>query len=194
MGNPIKTLSSAFESIYIAIKNMFYPRITLKYPMQRMTIPEGYRGQHYLYMDRCTGCSICAIVCPPRAITMVRREPTPKNKGGKFPLVNYNYCIYCGFCVHYCPFDAIHETNVHDLASYTREALIHPPEFLARVKDDPSILYTYTEELKESENRWKATYVDTVVEEKGVAYITTKEKSPFKVTEGVMGLKSWEKK
>ncbi len=47
----------------------------------------------------CTGCGICADVCPHDAITMTRQMANPRP--GPSP------CVGCMACVQQCPFDAI---------------------------------------------------------------------------------------
>ena len=62
-----------------------------------------------LIKGECTGCGICADVCPHDAITMPREtaypEPVPSQ------------CIGCMICVEQCPFDAI---EVKELVSASR--------------------------------------------------------------------------
>jgi len=169
--NPIKVLVDSIKSMIVGFKYLFIvPRMTLKFPEQKMVLPPGYRGQHYLEMDKCAGCGICAMSCPPRAITLVKREPTPRNKRGLFPLINFNYCIYCGFCVLHCPFGAIHELDIHDLAVYDRDKLIHPPEFLHKVKENPEILYEYSGMNVIRTPRWKEKYAEPVFLKRGVKH------------------------
>jgi 2-oxoglutarate ferredoxin oxidoreductase subunit delta len=44
--------------------------------MEHLT-PKGYHPAH-LAADGCTGCGICAIVCPDAALTVFREAPQPK--------------------------------------------------------------------------------------------------------------------
>lgn len=173
--NPIQMLANALRSVYTAFKHMLIPRMTLRYPEQNQVLPPDYRGQHYLEMEKCTGCRICEMSCPPRAIVMVQREPHPRNKRGIYPLINYNYCIYCGYCVIHCPFGAIHELDIHDLAVYDRDDLIHPPEFLQMVKYNPQIVYEPIKHIKDK--RWKMTPVDVEIDEKGARHKEVSNKS-----------------
>ena len=45
---------------------------------------------------RCSGCGVCATVCPKHAISF-----SQDNKGFSRPVVNEN-CIDCGICVKKC--------------------------------------------------------------------------------------------
>jgi pyruvate ferredoxin oxidoreductase gamma subunit len=48
--------------------------------------------------EKCTGCLICATLCPEGVIW-----PVEKKKMG----VDYNYCKGCGICAEECPFDDV---------------------------------------------------------------------------------------
>ena len=62
-----------FEAMYEGIKHIFKRTFTMKYPYQKFQVPKGYRGRHILYMEKCTGCGICAWICPERCISFVHR-------------------------------------------------------------------------------------------------------------------------
>ena len=53
-----------------------------------------------LIIKECTGCGICADVCPSNAIALTSDMAYP----GPVP----SQCEGCLKCVHECPFDAIH--------------------------------------------------------------------------------------
>ena len=48
--------------------------------------------------DKCTGCTVCAIKCPAKAITGNRKETH---------IINQDECIKCGICFTVCKFDAV---------------------------------------------------------------------------------------
>jgi len=52
-----------------------------------------------LIRRECTGCGICADVCPHDAIAMPREDAYPG------PVVGQ--CVGCMICVQQCPFDAV---------------------------------------------------------------------------------------
>jgi electron transport complex protein RnfB len=49
--------------------------------------------------DRCTGCGVCLITCPPRALLPAPRRPD----------VDAGACTGCLECIEVCPRDAISE-------------------------------------------------------------------------------------
>src|ERR1700730_3233626 len=61
--------------------------------------------------DKCTGCKICAQVCPTLAITM---EPVPGTKAKKLAVVHEDDCTGCTACEQRCPFDAIEMENLEE--------------------------------------------------------------------------------
>lgn len=93
---------SAVEAYLEGVKHLFKKTFTLKHPYQKRELPDGYRGRHLLYMDRCTGCGICAWICPEKTITMVPvtdEKTYPQNPEKRFPQYWYVRCCFCHFCV-----------------------------------------------------------------------------------------------
>ncbi|MFC1754501.1 NuoI/complex I 23 kDa subunit family protein [Thermoproteota archaeon] len=138
-----------FGAIRSGVKHVFQRRFTFKYPDQKLKFhgdgyqydPKegigiaGYRGRHILHIEKCTGCSLCVIMCKgiSQAIEMINlpEKEIPVNKRGNFPQIDYSKCVYCGFCVDACPFKALFETNEYEVVSYDRESLIFTPDQLS---------------------------------------------------------------
>ena len=107
---------------------------TVQYPEEKLPVPEEFRYIPFLLyevdengekQDRCTSCGICAKVCPPQCIWIVRTNdpntgrPVPEPK--EF-YIDVDICMNCGFCAEYCPFDAIKMDHDYELAGYDRHA------------------------------------------------------------------------
>jgi NADH-quinone oxidoreductase subunit I len=120
--------------------------ITVFYPEEKLPVPERFRFMPFLITDDpkpgeqwphdwCTSCGICAKVCPPQCIWIVRGKlPTgrPKPEPEQF-FIDIDICMNCGLCVEFCPFDAIKMDHDYELASYDRStAHIHDKERLSK--------------------------------------------------------------
>lgn len=107
---------------------------TVQYPEEKLPVPEEFRYIPFLiyevdaegnHQDRCTSCGICAKVCPPQCIWIVRTNdpetgrPVPEPK--EF-YIDVDICMNCGFCAEYCPFDAIKMDHDYELSVYDRHA------------------------------------------------------------------------
>ncbi|MBZ0305888.1 MAG: 4Fe-4S binding protein [Anaerolineae bacterium] len=107
---------------------------TVEYPDEKLAVPERFRFVPFLVVnnyddpyapgdDWCTSCGICAKVCPPQCIWIVRgTDPDtgrPKPQPEAF-YIDIDICMNCGYCAEYCPFDAIKMDHDYELASYDR--------------------------------------------------------------------------
>jgi NADH-quinone oxidoreductase subunit I len=119
----------------ITFKNMLSKPVTFQYPEEKRTMPERYRGRHFLNRDengleRCVGCSLCSINCPVGCIHVVSAENTEANRvsqGERYAAVyeiNLLRCIYCGYCEEACPVDAVVLREHYELADYDRDKYI----------------------------------------------------------------------
>ncbi|MEM4165094.1 MAG: 4Fe-4S binding protein, partial [Nitrososphaerales archaeon] len=111
------------KAMQSGLRHLFYSRVTRRYPEVDSGLPEGYysfdpkkgvatagwKGRHYLEMDKCTGCQLCSFMCDEisNAIIMVEVPEVrfEQNKKSLFPSVDYGRCVFCGLCVDACPFE-----------------------------------------------------------------------------------------
>jgi len=105
---------------------------SIQYPEEKMTVPEEFRYIPFLVYEegengeknqRCTSCGICAKVCPPQCIWIVRGEDPVTKRPIPQPeafFIDIDICMNCGFCAEFCPFDAIKMDHDYELASYDR--------------------------------------------------------------------------
>lgn len=135
----IKTAVAGIKNLLIGLsitfKNMLTKPVTFQYPEEKRTMPERYRGRHFLNRDengleRCVGCSLCSINCPVGCIHVVSAENTETNRvsqGERYAAVyeiNLLRCIYCGYCEEACPVDAVVLREHYELADYDRDKYI----------------------------------------------------------------------
>ena len=135
--------------------------ITVQYPEEKMPVPENFRfvpflvydpkldengkplidvktGKEVIGYERCTSCGICAKVCPPQCIWIVRGK-TPEGKPKPEPAefyIDIDVCMNCGMCAEYCPFDAIKMDHDYELANYERH--------VSHIHDYPKLLKSST--------------------------------------------------
>jgi NADH-quinone oxidoreductase subunit I len=105
---------------------------TIQYPEEKLPIPEEFRYIPFLVYDidengekkdRCTSCGICAKVCPPQCIWIVRTNDPKTGRPIPEPAefyIDVDICMNCGFCAEYCPFDAIKMDHDYELSVYNR--------------------------------------------------------------------------
>lgn len=102
--------------------------LTIQYPEEKRLLPERFRYIPMLIWDseknedRCTACGICAKVCPPQCIWIVRdadENGKPITRPSEF-YIDAAVCMSCSFCVEFCPFDAIKMNHDYELAVFDR--------------------------------------------------------------------------
>jgi NADH-quinone oxidoreductase subunit I len=136
----VKRIPSRYAHGYDAIRQMPDEKglFTIQYPEEKRELPERFRYIPMLIYDtpkqedRCTACGICAKVCPPQCIWIVRdtdEKGKPVPRAAEF-YIDASICMSCGFCAEFCPFDAIKMNHDYELAVYNRY---------------PSLIYNMTE-------------------------------------------------
>lgn len=118
---------------------------TVQYPEVKLPVPEEFRFVPFLIYDegpngekkdRCTSCGICAKVCPPQCIWIVRTNDPATGRPVPEPAefyIDIDICMNCGLCAEYCPFDAIKMDHDYELATWDRHRdNIHDKERLSK--------------------------------------------------------------
>jgi NADH-quinone oxidoreductase subunit I len=111
-------------------------KVTMYYPEEKWTVPEGYRGAPTLVRDeagreKCVSCQLCEFICPPRAIRITPGEipeGTPYAKVEKAPKafdIDMIRCIYCGLCEEVCPEEAIFLKKDYAFNGLSRAEMVH---------------------------------------------------------------------
>src|SRR5512146_156630 len=143
---------------------------TIQYPEERLIAPEEMRYIPFLVYDetpegkreqRCTSCGICAKVCPPQCIWIVRTNDPQTGRPIPVPAEFYidaDICMNCGFCAEYCPFDAIIMDHDYEIASYQRnvfnlEQLLKPASYYKSIRP---LNYKRNEEERQAKEAAKA--------------------------------------
>jgi len=143
---------------------------TVQYPEEKLPVPEEFRYVPFLVYDdredgskeiRCTSCGICAKVCPPQCIWIVRTNDPQTGRPVPEPaefFIDADICMNCGFCAEYCPFDAIIMDHDYEIASYQRnvydlEKLLKPAAYYRSIRP---INYQRNEQEREAKRAAKA--------------------------------------
>ena len=117
------------------LRNLFRVKkmMTISYPEQKHTLPEGYRAEHRLMhrpdgSPRCTACQLCETICPSKCI-YIEPEEGPGNGVEKRPKrfeIDMLRCVVCSLCVEACPCDAIRmDTGKYENATLDGPKLIY---------------------------------------------------------------------
>lgn len=140
----IEEVEALAKGLGTTFKQLFRPPVTEQYPEYKRPVYPRFRGRHILRryengLERCVGCSLCAAICPARAIYVEAAENTeadrrsPGERYAERYEINMIRCIYCGMCEEACPTEAIvlrHEYEFSALARedfiYTKERLLEP--------------------------------------------------------------------
>jgi NADH-quinone oxidoreductase subunit I len=108
---------------------------TVQYPEEKIAVPERFRYIPFLVVNDddhpeapgqpwCTSCGICAKVCPPQCIWIVRSTDPETGRPRPEPeefYIDVDICMNCGYCAEYCPFDAIKMDHDYEIATYERD-------------------------------------------------------------------------
>jgi len=100
--------------------------VTEEYPFGKKVVAERFRGKLDIDPVKCTGCSVCEIVCPAGVITMIpvgTRAVGSRSVEVKRPEFELYSCISCGQCVDDCRFGALTLTHDFELAVFKKETL-----------------------------------------------------------------------
>ena len=132
-------LPSILKGMWITLRHMFRPKVTMQYPEETWRLPENYRGLPALVRDdesriKCVACFLCEYVCPPKAIHIEAQEiATGVEKGPKVFDINMLRCIMCGYCEEVCPEQAIFLTQEYSTVGLSREQMIFDKDRLLKM-------------------------------------------------------------
>ena len=105
------------QGLWVTLKNMFRPKVTINYPEEKTPQSPRFRGLHALRRypngeERCIACKLCEAVCPALAITIESEQRADGTRRTTRYDIDLIKCIFCGFCEESCPVDSIVETRI----------------------------------------------------------------------------------
>src|SRR5437667_12761318 len=135
----LETAASLAKGMGVTLKEMMSPAETENYPDEPPKLEERYRGVHVLQRDengreKCVASFLCAAACPSNCIYIEAAENTGKHRVSgaeryaKVYNIDYNRCIFCGYCVEACPTDAITHGHGFEVAAFNASDLVYRKE------------------------------------------------------------------
>ena len=136
----VRNLAGIAKGMSITLREMFEPTQVENYPdgpgpMRGAVFEQRFRGAHVLQRDEngLEKCVACFYARPPARPTAFTSRPprTPKSERissseryAKVYNIDYNRCIFCGYCVEACPTDAITHGHGFELATLNATNLV----------------------------------------------------------------------
>jgi formate hydrogenlyase subunit 6/NADH:ubiquinone oxidoreductase subunit I len=112
-----------------AVRAVFSPRFTTRFPAEPCTVPEKFRGKPEFDLDSCIGCGACVNVCP-TGICLEMQDDLEADPPTRKITLNYYTCIFCGNCQDNCTtVDGIKLSDQWDLAGLDRSKMVETHEF-----------------------------------------------------------------
>ena len=107
-----------FTGLGITLKRMLGPNITEFYPEEMPNLPKTVRGSMGLEPEKCISCSLCAMACPNKVITLTSEKDENNKKVLKTYQMDLGRCLFCGLCTEACPTSALTVTQEFENAVF----------------------------------------------------------------------------
>ena len=109
------------NGLRISLRNLRRGPITVKYPYEKLELPERARWAVAPKYDeagapKCTACLTCVRACPNHILDLDVLTREDKSKHIEHFRYDIGACMMCGICVEQCPFDAIQMSHDYELA------------------------------------------------------------------------------
>ena len=151
-------LLDLFEGLKVTWKEFFKgPKVTVRYPEERMEPTDRFRGMFRFSYERCIACKLCAVACPIDIIYIDVHDETREVDGKQKKLkvldrydIDVKRCMFCALCEEACPTKPKSiwlTTKTYELASYDRNELYFNMQELEYWEHAPE--YSTLEELGE---------------------------------------------
>jgi NADH-quinone oxidoreductase chain I len=114
---------SLAKGMWITLKYMFSPAITVQYPTEKLVTAERYRGALAFHPDVCISCEMCVRACPSACISLdASRNEQTKKKDLLWYKIDFAKCNYCRLCEEICPTKpkAVHHSHEYELSFTSR--------------------------------------------------------------------------
>lgn len=100
------SLKSLAEGLWLTLKVMLRPSITLNYPHEKFVPFEQFRGVLLFDAETCIACNLCVKACPSQCIVLENATaPGTDKKIAKVAWysIDFGKCNFCRLCQEACP-------------------------------------------------------------------------------------------
>jgi NADH-quinone oxidoreductase subunit I len=133
---------SLVVGLWITLKRLFSPIVTVQYPRQKLTMTPNFRGHiEAIRFDdtkthHCVACGLCARICPSHVIKLQgEKTKAGDKKFGRQYIIDFSKCSHCGLCVDVCPEQTLKFSHEYELVYYSRwETVI---DLMRRLEERP---------------------------------------------------------
>ena len=126
-------LLDLFEGLKTTWRELFKPKVTIRYPEERNEPSDRFRGMFRFSFERCIACKLCAVACPIDIIYIDVHDETQEVDGKKKKVkvldrydIDVKRCMFCSLCEEACPTTPKSiwlTTKTYELAHYDRNDL-----------------------------------------------------------------------
>jgi NADH-quinone oxidoreductase subunit I len=135
------------EGLKTTLRELFKPKVTIRYPEERMEPADRFRGMFRFNYERCIVCKLCAAACPIDIIYIDSHDEMREVEGKQKKLkvldrfdIDVKRCMFCALCEEACPTKPKSiwlTTKTYELASYDRNDLYFNMQQLEYWDDRP---------------------------------------------------------
>ena len=100
-------------------RSLWQRPFTEQYPFEKRPAPERLRGQLHYDPENCTGCCLCSMECPAKALELITLDKKEKRFVMRY---HADRCTFCAQCVQNCRFACLEMSpNEWELAATSKE-------------------------------------------------------------------------
>jgi NADH-quinone oxidoreductase subunit I len=152
----LRGLWNLFLGLSVTFRTLFRRPNTQQYPEERLPLPQRSRSWIKLIYDgekdqfNCVACMMCQKACPNNCIRLEGVRMTDGKRRMTTFKLDFSICIFCGYCVEACAFDALtFAAEDYENSVYVRGTLMQDEQVMKWVR--PPLVNPRAEEPRKSE-------------------------------------------